>query len=157
MVDKRTMIYSMTKNPPYSGEFRLFNQSWPDIKSERQKPAFTNDKSAVNTIGPQQLYVGGMCHTMALYWIARQMTKEQGAGETFIDWVTPNGSQNVNKDAVTVLVNKTVQYKAKGTAASSIGIVSKRKQILMQSSSCATACIRSRARSMRGSTASSTR
>ncbi|MCP5016049.1 MAG: YopT-type cysteine protease domain-containing protein [Ketobacter sp.] len=84
------------------GSHSKFNQSWSDIKQQRQMQGFYNDKS-------QNLhdatYVGGMCHPMSLYWLA---LREKGEKSLF-EWLKPGGVWD--KGAINVLVVKTAMYK----------------------------------------------
>ncbi|HEU0201490.1 MAG TPA: YopT-type cysteine protease domain-containing protein, partial [Burkholderiaceae bacterium] len=68
---------------------------------------YTNDKAMKSDTS--LLYVGGMCHSMSLYWIAHQV---QGGGKSFWDWLKPAG--NFDDAAINVLVAKTVMYKSGG-------------------------------------------
>jgi hypothetical protein len=106
--------------------FNEFNQSWAEIKTARSvQGLYTNDKGAV-TGADSKLYVGGMCHTMSLYWVAHQSGGRPGR---FVDWVVSSGDRTarkgptINKEAVGVMIAKTVMYKAKGDAAVRQGIV----------------------------------
>ena len=92
----------------HHGTHRGFSQSHPNVKRLRSVPGmFTNDKEGKSD--SDQLYVGGMCHTMSMYWIAHQAN---GGGKSFWDWLKPTG--NFDEAAINVLVTKTVMYKSGG-------------------------------------------
>ena len=86
----------------YGGRYTEFSQSWTDITQQTQLAAFYNDKTQTFS---DALYVGGMCHTMVMYWLA---LKKQG-GKDFFEWLRPGGQWD--KGAINVLVVKTVMYK----------------------------------------------
>lgn len=115
-------IRDMTK--ALGGIFHEFNQSYAQIKSARTIPGlFTSDKQNLAGNGAE-LYVGGMCHIMSAFWIVGQVSGLGPKKQGFIEWVVPGGNTNaVNMQAVSVLVAKTVMYKAKGDKASSLGIL----------------------------------
>ncbi|MGN6769301.1 MAG: YopT-type cysteine protease domain-containing protein [Rhizobiaceae bacterium] len=104
------------------GSFKPFSQSLNGIKKVRTSGGYTSDK--MNLPGNvNDLYVGGTCETMSLYWIAGD---KAGLGEKkagFIDWVLPAGPKGApNMGAVGVIIAKTVMYKAKGAKAEQQGI-----------------------------------
>ncbi len=103
------------------GMYREFSQSYAEIKSGRSVSGlYTNDKQNVQG-NPNELYVGGMCHIMSMYWVIGQAHGIGAHKSKFIEWVVPGG-KSVNMEAVGALVSKTVMYKAKGPAAASRGI-----------------------------------
>ena len=79
-----------------------FNQSWQDIKAQRQLAGFYNDKTQSFN---DQTYIGGMCHPMSMYWLALRSRGEK----SFFEWLKPNGTWD--KGAINVLVVKTGMYK----------------------------------------------
>lgn len=79
-----------------------FSQSWADIKRQRQMAPFYNDKSKSFE---DKTYIGGMCHSMSLYWLALRKKGDR----TFFSWLKPNGQWD--KGAINVLVIKTGMYK----------------------------------------------
>lgn len=104
------------------GSFKYFSQSLGGIKGARTSGGYTSDKQ--NLPGnATDLYVGGTCHTMSLYWI---VANKSGIGEKktdFISWVLPAGPKGApNMGAVNVLVAKTAMYKAAGPKAAALGI-----------------------------------
>jgi Yersinia/Haemophilus virulence surface antigen len=64
---------------------------------------------------PTKLYVGGMCHSMALYWIVAHQKGIGAAKSSFIDWIYPGGRTDENSKpnlgAVAALVTRTAAYK----------------------------------------------
>lgn len=120
MPTKIEQLAQLTKN--LGGMFKEFNQSYAQIKSARVvQGLFTSDKGNLDS-NNTELYVGGMCHTMSMYWVVGQSGGISGK-KTFLEWVMPSGDKNsVNMGAVSVLVTKTVMYKAKGSKAQSMGI-----------------------------------
>src|SRR5262249_1844365 len=52
----------------YDGIHIPFNQSYNDVKNQRLLTPFYNDKS--HTLH-DKVYIGGMCHSMSLYWLAK--------------------------------------------------------------------------------------
>jgi hypothetical protein len=104
------------------GIFHEFSQSYAQIKAGRSIAGlYTNDKGTTAK-NNNELYIGGMCHTMSMYWVVGQ-TKGVGPRKgSFIDWVVPKDG-SVNMEAVGALVSKTAMYKAKGGAAKNLGIL----------------------------------
>lgn len=104
------------------GSFKPFSQSLNGIKKARTSGGYTSDKQ--NLPGNvDDLYVGGTCETMSMYWIVGDKaglgTKKTG----FIDWVLPTGMKGApDMGAVNVIISKTVMYKAAGSKAASLGI-----------------------------------
>ncbi len=115
-------IRTMTKG--VGGMFREFSQSDREIKSARSITGlYTNDKANCKDVG-NGLYVGGMCHIMSTFWIVGQASGVGPNKTGFIDWVSPNGiNKGANMQAVSVLVAKTVMYKAKGGDSAAQGIL----------------------------------
>lgn len=83
------------------GTHTAFNQSWKAIKDQRLLDGFYNDKSES---WHDKVYIGGMCHSMSLYWLALR-----SRGRSFMEWLKPNGAWS--KGAINVLVVKTGMYK----------------------------------------------
>jgi hypothetical protein len=105
------------------GMFNEFSQSYAQIKSARSIPGlYTSDKQNLST-NDTDLYVGGMCYTMSMYWVIGQVYGLGANRSNFISWVMPGKDQNtINMEAVGVLVSKTVMYKAKGGRAQAQGV-----------------------------------
>jgi len=102
---------------PYRSETRKF------LVGSQMRAVFTNDKGEDKA---DKLYVGGICHTMSLYWLGHKTNthiKKPGSKEVqnFWDWLKPNG--NFEEAAANVLILKTVMYKAKGEGSTAAGIV----------------------------------
>jgi hypothetical protein len=104
------------------GSFKPFSQSLGGLKGARTGGGYTSDK--VNLPGNvDDLYVGGTCQTMSMYWIAGDHFGVGSNRKGFIDWMLPTGVAGPpDMGAVSVVVAKTVMYKASGAKAASQGI-----------------------------------
>ena len=86
----------------YGGSHIPFNQSYQDIKTQRMLAGFYNDKTLSFH---DKVYIGGMCHSMSLYWLALRAAGKK----SFFEWLKPGGTWN--KGSINVLVIKTGMYK----------------------------------------------